>query len=214
MTNKEKQYRPKSQLVSHAKRSIVDFSNSISTLNRMTTRLDQRKQASDQMLLDGSYSYNDGKKDKGNKYREYDKGTRKPRQRWREKMKWEFLPEEVCSACGQNNHEIYKTGCPAMAVFCNCQKFFNKSKPVMEQFAKFKKSQREKQAARKKDMRRTVKQLDGCGDSAMIKKEFADQHYDEFQEEMLNGTDFDLDTFSISTEDDASNTTSSYNSEE
>lgn len=114
-------------LIPHSERNNTDFSNQTATINRMNTRNSRRDTSSP-------------RKDP---YRE------RKKEHWSETIKWKYLPGAVCSACGQNNHDIYETGCPAMAVFCNCQKFFNKSKPehlrpVIEQFAKFKKEQREK----------------------------------------------------------------------
>ena len=77
-----------------------------------------------------------------------------------------------------------------MAIFCNCQKFFNKTKPehlkpVIEQFAKFKEDQQHKQAQRQKEMKKTICQLKDCGDVAKIHKVFADQYFKEFPEEKL-----------------------------
>ena len=102
-----------------------------------------------------------------------------------------------------------------MAVFCNCQKFFNKSKPehlqpVIEQFAKFKKEQREKQQIRRKDMKRTLKQLNGCSDGAIIRKLFSDQYFEEFPEEKTSMTS---EEFISNLEDDINSTNSESDSE-
>ena len=133
-------------------------------------------------------------KDKDRRANPYMKSKKK---HWSENIKWKYLPGAVCSACGQNNHEIYETGCPAMAIFCNCQKFFNKSKPehlkpVIEQFAKFKEEQRNKQMKRRREMKKTLNKLKDCGDEAKIRKVFVNQYFEEFPEEQLLHDDIDF----------------------
>ena len=154
------------KLLPQSERDITDFSNNLPTINKMMTR-------------SATKSYN-----------KYNKPiTRTPKDNF-ENIKWEFMPGAVCSACGQNNHEIYKTGCPAMAIFCNCKKFYDKTDPkklapVLEQFATFKAEQRKKQKARKKDLRATIKRLKDCGaEDAKVNKVFLDQYLEEFPSEM------------------------------
>ena len=111
--------------------SVVDFTNSIATINKMT----QRK-----------YFPSKSKQ-----------SSLKPSKDWSSNIKWELIPGAVCEACGQNNHAVYKTGCPALAIFSNCKKFYEKTPakdilPVIDEFAKFKAEQREKQKLKRKDL--------------------------------------------------------------
>ena len=106
------------------------------------------------------------------------------------------MPGAECSACGQNNHEIYTTGCPAMAIFCRCQKFYNSVdpellEPVLEQFKQFKAEQRKRQAAKKREYKRSIKALKDCSGQPLIRKVFFDQYLAEFPEAELSPNPFD-----------------------
>ena len=194
-------------LIPHNERHTVDYTNKPAIVNKVTTRYQSNNK----------YQRQPKNQHTKNPYKE------RKRKHWSENIKWKYLPGAICSACGQNNHDIYETGCPAMAVFCNCQKFFNKSKPehlqpVIEQFAKFKKEQREKQQIRRKDMKRTLKQLNGCCDGAIIRKVFSDQYFEEFPEENTSMTseefisNLDDDINSTNSESDSESSSSSNNS--
>ena len=109
---------------------------------------------------------------------------------WSKNIKWKFMPGAVCSACGQNNHEIYETGCPAMAIFCHCKAFYDKTNPkdlipVLQQFSQYKAEQREKQKLKRREIKANIKQLIGCGDESLIKDAFESQYLEEFPEEVL-----------------------------
>ena len=152
-------------LIPFAERQITDFTNEIPTVNKVMTR----------SAAPNQNPYNRKRKNQSNE--------------WAKVLKWELTPGATCSACGQNNHEIYKTGCPAMAIFCNCKAFYDKTDPkklapVLEQFTTFKAEQRKKQKARKKEMRATIKRLTDCGaEEAQVNKVFMDQYLEEFPAE-------------------------------
>ena len=166
-------------LILYSKNHNTDYTNQLLTINCMQTW--NNRKVNDRNKIDNHIS-------------PYAK-RKKPH--WSKNIKWKFLPGAVWSACGKTPHEIYKTGCPAMAIFCNCQQFFNKTKPehlklVIEKFAKFKTDQRLKQSQWRKEMSRTIKQLHDCGDKVKIKKVFADQYFNEFPEERLFHDDFEF----------------------
>ena len=161
-------------LIPAAEREENNYSNNIATINKVNTR----------------------------SMTKFTRSGKKQSSKWAENLKWEFMPGAVCPACGQNNHEIYKTGCPAMAVFCNCQKFFNKTdpeqlKPVLEQFTKFKAEQRQKQAQRRKNIKSTIKSLEGSESYAVVKRAFHDEYLLEFPEEQFVDDPLDQDDDSI-----------------
>ena len=115
------------------------------------------------------------------------RGHKKTNKKNFDNIEWKYMPGAVCSACGQNNHEIYSTGCPAMAIFCNCKKFYDSVdpetlEPVLEQFTKFKAEQRKRQSSKKKQLRASIKALKSCSDQPTIRKVFFDQYLDEFPE--------------------------------
>ena len=100
-------------LIPHSERAKNDYNNHNSTVNKVSTRNNQRN----------LYQ----KKDRG--MVRHKTGGKSDSNHWSKNIKWEFMPGAVCSACGQNNYEIYQTGCPAMAIFCHCKAFYDKTDP-------------------------------------------------------------------------------------
>ena len=130
------------------------------------------------------------------KYKKKDSFNKPVDPDWSSKIKWELIPGANCSACGQNNHEVYKTGCLALAVFCKCKKFYEQTEakhllPILNQFAQFKAEQQKKQASRQKELKGTFKLLQGCGKDNEIKEAIKQQYLNEFPEEMYSKTQFE-----------------------
>ena len=40
-------------------------------------------------------------------------------------LEWKIIPGASCPACKKNNHNVYKTGCPALGLFANCKEFYD-----------------------------------------------------------------------------------------
>ena len=74
-------------------------------------------------------------------------------------LKWEVMPGEECPGCGKSNHNVYKTGCPSLAVFANCQDFYRKHKDedimpkVKDAYKQYQKELRKKLRAKRNDTR-------------------------------------------------------------
>jgi hypothetical protein len=84
--------------------------------------------------------------------------------KWADELKWEILPGEFCTACGKNNHNVYKTGCPALATFAYCQTFMDKTpakqlEPVLKAYKKYQRDLGRKLRDRRNNDRRTLRAL-------------------------------------------------------
>ena len=159
-------------LIPRREQQGVDYTNTTPSINKVNTRAQNKKG-----------------------------GRQKPRKSAKfDNIKWKYMPGAVCSACGQNNHEIYSTGCPAMAIFCNCKKFYDSVdpedlQPVLEQYTEFKAEQRKRQNARKKQLNKSIKALKACSDQPQIRKVFFEQYLAEFPEAEHEPNPFESDNF-------------------
>ena len=73
-------------------------------------------------------------------------------------IKWEIIPGAKCEACNKSNHNVYKTGCPSLAVFCACKDFYDKTpkdklKPVLKAFEEYQTELRKKLRQRRNNDR-------------------------------------------------------------
>ena len=107
---------------------------------------------------------------------------------------WVVLPGHTCPACKKNNHNVYKTGCPALATFANCQAFFN-SKPrhliekVQHSFNKYQKALGKKMLERRNKDRhllRTVAATTSENDLGALKVAMFHDYKEDYKEEQYN----------------------------
>jgi hypothetical protein len=131
-------------------------------------------------------------------------------------FKWEILPGQTCPACKKNNHNVYKTGCPALATFANCQAFFD-SKPrsliekVQRSFNQYQKALGKKMMERRnKDRRllRTVAATTSENDFGALKIAMFQDYKNDYMEEQYNQenpyNDFYFDEITSDTESSSS----------
>ena len=113
--------------------------------------------------------------------------------RWADQLKWEVIKGAVCPGCKRNNHNVYKTGCPAFAQFAICQEFYDKCPPkelqkVKTSFTEYQKSRRNQMNERKRTDRATIRKFEAKGkhdqdDMAEVKLTFFEAYKEDFQEE-------------------------------
>jgi hypothetical protein len=213
-------------LIPQKEQKNTDFTNSTNaTINRMITRSRAKEQNPYQKKsfeppkwknLKDFHSSNDiQKKNYQDKQVNNPKVTvpssvTKANNKWASALQWKYLPGQTCTACGQNNHEIYETGCPAMSIFCNCKEFFDKHteeelEPVLKQFALFKSGQMKQQKKKRNEYRKQIRKLSAVGDTPQIKKIFLDSYIEEFpEEEYIEENPFDTLELEPENEDDNS----------
>jgi hypothetical protein len=114
---------------------------------------------------------------------------------WAKNLEWTVLPGATCPACGKNNHNIYKTGCPTMATFCTCKEFYDntpkhKLEPVKKQYQKYLTELKSKMAKRRNDDRATLKRIQDRNeynddDMAILKKTYFENYMEDFAEEQF-----------------------------
>lgn len=109
---------------------------------------------------------------------------------WADEIKWEILPNEQCPACLKQNHNVYKTGCPSLAVFCACQDFYNKTpseklKPVLQSYQQYQRELSHKMKDKRNEHRRSIKTLSvyDSEDKDNMKQIFFDKYKSIFPDE-------------------------------
>jgi hypothetical protein len=119
---------------------------------------------------------------------------------WAKRTKFEYMPGTICPACNTSNHNVYKTGCRNMAIFCACQNFYDKHsneelQPIMEQYTAYLKQQMKSKKTSNRRYKNIVKSMTAIQDEeqlASIKKTFYQQHLLDYPEDdQLTQDDFD-----------------------
>ena len=77
-------------------------------------------------------------------------------------LEWTVIPGARCTACGKSNHNVYSTGCPSLAIYANCKKFYDsmpkeKIQPIQDAFEKYQKEIRKKMKTRRNADRRVLR---------------------------------------------------------
>ena len=113
--------------------------------------------------------------------------------KWADQLKWEVIKGAVCPGCKRNNHNVYRTRCPAFAQFAICQEFYDKCPPkelekVKNSFTEYQKSRRNQMNNRKRSDRATIRKFEDKGkhdsdDMAEVKLTFFEAYKDDFHEE-------------------------------
>ena len=102
-----------------------------------------------------------------------------------------IIPGATCPACGKNNHNVYKTGCPALGLFANCQDFY-KSQPknlidkVQHAFNKYQSELGKKMLERRNKDRRILRTVAAtCGEDQVndLKDSMFHEYKSDFSEE-------------------------------
>jgi hypothetical protein len=148
-----------------------------------------------------------------NKQKDDRKATHKSKdETWADTLKWEIIEGAECAGCRRNNHDVYRTGCPAFAQFALCQEFY-KTVPseqlskVKNAFLQHQKSRRLAMSKKKKEYRSTIKALQADPDYEedvieKIRKTFFHKYKEEFHEErQLESNPFEEGQDTIVTED-------------
>ena len=133
--------------------------------------------------------------------------TDSSKHRWAKTLKWKYIPGAFCQACGKNNHDVYETGCPTLATFCNCKAFFdqhdpNEIQPVIDAFQEYQKSRRDDKQRAKKYYGKLLQNMDG--DKSSVKKAVHTAYYTDFPEDEKLNLDFETVVTDHSYEDDNS----------
>ena len=166
--------------IPHKETVNVDFTNDIAPkINVMTRSSSKRNQ----------------RKFRPSKYEHHDSTARNDQ--WYKNIKWKYLPGAVCPACGRNDHDIYQTGCPQMAIFCNCMEFYRSHdkrelEPVKQAYNDFMAEQRNKKKSHRSNYRRMIQHTSDQSLKAAIKKLATEGYYEEFPEDKRDGIDLDL----------------------
>jgi hypothetical protein len=97
-------------------------------------------------------------------FKDYKRAKKEPDTKWVDELKWEILPGEFCPACGKNNHNVYKTGCPALATFAYCKHFMDmtprhKLEPVLKAYKQYQRDLGRKLRDCRNNDRRTLRAL-------------------------------------------------------
>lgn len=92
------------------------------------------------------------------------KSHHKPSQ-FHKTIEWKKLDGKQCSACLQFHHDVYETGCPEFAIFCNCLEFYEKHKhnndykKVLASYKSFKSKQLQERNKTKQYTRGAIKKM-------------------------------------------------------
>ena len=132
-------------------------------------------------------------------------------------LKWEVMVGEECPGCGKSNHNVYKTGCPSLAVFANCQEFYRKHKDedimpkVREAYKQYQKELRKKLRAKRNDTRGHLRVIcdvtAGDSDVQYLKDLYFDTYKQNNPKEQYETNNFfnNLDDEQSTSEDEESN---------
>ena len=136
-----------------------------------------------------------------------------------EDLEWRIIPGATCPACGKNNHNVYKTGCPSLGLFANCQEFY-KSQPkhiidkVQQAFNKYQHELGQKMMDRRNKDRSILRTVAAtCGEDQVtdLQVSMFDEYKADFKDEQYNDTnpydDFYFDEKPHSDDDTGSDTT-------
>jgi hypothetical protein len=100
-----------------------DLTNNIPKIHAVNTR-SRTRELSKRRDYDNNQRY---RADKGNNHKPNDT-------RVKSKLEWKIMPGAICPACKKNNHNVYKTGCPSLGLFAQCQEFYDKTpKPLLDE---------------------------------------------------------------------------------
>ena len=132
---------------------------------------------------------------KNKQYRNFDskanRRTAPPVLKW----KWDIIPGARCPACNKNNHNVYKTGCPSLAVYTKCKQFHEKHTdeeiaPVIEAYNKYQKELNRKLKERRNNDCRMIRTLhqNNYPDNEIndLKEDLFQQYKSDFPEEQYN----------------------------
>lgn len=177
-----------------------DFTNSDpisrATINRTNYKERSNKYQSgtnnDSSSNESQRRYNRNKYDSQTS-KNYKTQTKTNDEKWAETLKWEIIEGAECAGCRRNNHDVYRTGCPAFAQFALCQDFY-KTVPkdqldkVKNAFLQHQKSRKKAMNSKKREYRSTIKTLQADPDYddnvvAKLRKTFFDKYKEEFEEE-------------------------------
>ena len=166
---------------------ITTSNSSGATINKVQTRSSSYSKIPQRNKFPNK---NDGYKIKNDGYKFKNDGYKNRRNEWAPELQWERLEGATCPACGKSNHNVYRTGCPSLAVYCACKEFYDKTDkdklvPVQKSFQKYQKELRHKIRARKSTdkmyLRRMSMEYD-TEDMAKLKRTFAQQFTDDLQQ--------------------------------
>ena len=113
---------------------------------------------------------------------------------WVDKIEWKIVKGERCPACNGLNHNIYSTGCPEMARFCACKKFYDtadkdKLEEVLQAYKKYQRERATLQTARQSKDKAMLKILAADGydqeDMARLKVTYFNAYKQDFEEEQF-----------------------------
>ena len=120
------------------------------------------------------------------------KGYYRKKHKWADKIEWKIIKGEKCPACHGLNHNVYSTGCPEMARFCACQKFYetadkDKLEEVLKSYKKYQLERAKLQAERQSKDKAMLKILADDGydeeDIARLKVTYFNAYKQDFDEE-------------------------------
>lgn len=111
-------------------------------------------------------------------------------------LEWTIIPGAKCTACSKSNHNVYSTGCPALAVYANCKEFHDsmpkeKIKPIQEAFEKYQKDIRTKMRNRHNADQRvlqTVASEMDEDDMNLLQSKLLDDYKNDFLEDQYLAT--------------------------
>lgn len=106
-------------------------------------------------------------------------------------LQWRIIPGATCPACKKNNHNVYKTGCPALGLFAHCQEFYDSQpKKLIEKvkgaYNKYQRELGKKMLERRNKDRRTLRTVAatyGENELGALKVAMFDDYKDDFKEE-------------------------------
>jgi hypothetical protein len=109
-------------------------------------------------------------------------------------LEWKIIPGAKCPACKKNNHNVYKTGCPALGLFAHCQHFYDtQPKKLIDKvktaFDKYQRELGKKMMERRNKDRstlRTVAATYGEEDLGALRDAMFDEYKNDFREEQYN----------------------------
>lgn len=80
---------------------------------------------------------------------------------WSDKLQWRLAKGLRCPGCGGNDHNVYETGCPKIALFANCQDFIKHQDPDKIKLVRnsYKKYMREREQGKKEHKRNTKEKI-------------------------------------------------------
>jgi hypothetical protein len=110
---------------------------------------------------------------------------------WADKLEWKVMPGMLCPACNKKDHNVYRTGCPALSIYSACKEFHDKTPKdkldlVQRSYRQYQRDLAKKLKDRRNNDRRTLRLISSNyndDDVGELKNLFFNKYKEDFQDE-------------------------------